>query len=233
MSTTAEELYKDYWVNSAEAREKRAYYSRLYGRLMPKLKIEKGVKVLDVAGGDGQFLRYMGIEHADILDISSSGLEIAKKSGFGCIQGDIEKRFPIAEESYDVALCFEVLEHLHRPNKTIVEVHNILKPGGVLYVGQPNMRADGVYHVRRYYKKDLVDDLDKAGFKIEWMDYVPAYSMPEAILSDIRKNPSWVRKAIQCVNLTLSLLPYGVRYFLAKAVPDRFALILVAKAVKS
>ncbi len=228
----AAKVYKDYWVGQDRERERRDYYQRLYGRIRPRIQIQNGWKVLDVAGGNGQFMRYLGIREADILDISESGLSIAKESGFKTILGDIEKRFPIQEETYDVVFCFEVLEHLHRPNKTLTEIHNILKPDGVLYLGQPNMRADGVYHVRRYYLHDLLDDLDKAGFAAEWIDYVPAYSMPEAIVSDIQKNPSFLRKAIQCVNLALSLLPRPIRYQMAKKIPNRFALLFVIKAVK-
>ena len=147
-------------------------------------------------------------------------------------EGDIEDLFPIEKEKYDAAFCFEVLEHLHYPNKTLAEINNVLKSKGVLYLGQPNMRADGVYHVRRYHLQELLQDLDKTGFAIEWVDYVPAYSVRSAILSDIRKNPSWTRKTIQCLNLVLSYLPWRIRYQLARWVPDRFALIFVVKAVK-
>ncbi|OGW91389.1 MAG: hypothetical protein A3D28_05010 [Omnitrophica bacterium RIFCSPHIGHO2_02_FULL_63_14] len=215
-----------------ESREKRAYYERLYARIRGRIQVEEGWRILDVAGGNGQLMRYLGIRNADILDCSKSGLEAARKAGFMGIYGDIERRFPMPEESYDAAFLFEVLEHLHRPSKTLAEVHNVLKPGGVLYVGQPNMRADGVHHVRRYYLPALLDDLDKAGFKPEWTDFVPAYTMRDSILSDIRKNPSWVRKAIQSANLALSLLPYPARYAMARAVPNRFALLFIIKAVK-
>ncbi|MEK7211496.1 MAG: class I SAM-dependent methyltransferase, partial [Patescibacteria group bacterium] len=139
----------------------------------------------------------------------------------------------LAEESYDAALCFEVLEHLARPNKTLAEIHNVLKPGGILYVGQPNMRADGAHHVRRYYLKPLLEDLSKAGFAVEWVDYVPAYSMRDSILDDIRNNPSFIRKIVQCVNLGLSFLPRSIRYRMAAVVPDRFALMLIVKAIKT
>jgi SAM-dependent methyltransferase len=227
-----EEHYKDYWVGEQEGRSRRRYYERLYGRLKSKIQVPSGARVLDVAGGNGQFLQYLELQRADILDISESGLKAAREAGFRTVQGDIEGRFPIEPGSYDVALCFEVLEHLHAPNKTLSEIHNVLAPQGVLYVGQPNMPADGVDHVRRYYLKPLVSDLEKCGFCVEWIDYVPAYSMPEAILDDIRRNPSWARKAIQCVNLSLSLLPRGVRYRMARAWPDRFALLLILKAVK-
>ena len=228
----ASEIYKDYWTGQDAERERRDYYERLYRRIRPRIEIREGWKILDVAGGNGQFLKYLGVKEADILEISESGLEAAKQKGYRTILGDVEKRFPIAEETYDCAFCFEVLEHLHRPNKTLVEIHNVLKSRGVLYVGQPNMRPDGVHHVRRYYLGALLDDLDKSGFKVEWVDYVPAYSMPEAILSDIRRNPSFVRKAVQCVNLALSLLPENIRIRMAHAIPDRFALLFVLKAVK-
>lgn len=232
MSSTASSVYKNYWVGQDEERERRAYYERLYGKVRSRIKVENGWKTLDVAGGNGQFMRYLGLMQADILDISESGLAVAKAAGFGTIHGDIESRFPIAEGTYDAAFCFEVLEHLHRPNKTLTEIHNVLKADGVLYLGQPNMRADGVYHVRRYTLGDLLDDLDKAGFKSQWIDYVPAYSMRDSILDDIRRNPSLVRKMIQCANLALSFLPWKVRYQMARSYPDRFALLFVLKAVK-
>jgi len=233
MTENAAKVYKDYWVGAEDVREKRSYYDRLYAKVRARIRIEEDWRVLDVAGGNGQFMRYLGVPHADILDISESGLAAAQKAGHRTILGDIEKRFPIAEESYDAAFLFEVLEHLHHPAKTLAEVNNVLKTGGVLYVGQPNMRADGVHHVRRYYLSGLLDDLRKAGFRPEWVDYVPAYSMRDSILSDIRKNPSWPRKAAQLVNLALSFLPYPVRYQMAQIVPDRFALLFIVKAVKA
>ena len=229
---TAQTLYKDYWIGAADERAKRAYYERLYDKLRSRIEIQDDWKILDVAGGNGQFMRYLGIGHADILDISESGLQAAKDAGFNVIRGDIERRFPIPEETYDAAFCFEVLEHLRHPNKTLAEIHNILKFGGILYLGQPNMRADGVHHVRRYYLPTLLDDLGKAGFWVEWVDFVPAYSMRDSIWSDIRKNPSWARKIIQCVNLCLSGLPWAVRYRMAQGIPNRFALLFIVKAVK-
>lgn len=232
MTQDAASYYKDYWTGEEESRIQRGYYDRLYARLKHRLTVGPTDRVLDVAGGNGQLLKYLGIRRADLLDISDSGLEAARAAGFGAIRGDVEKRFPIEENTYSVVFLFEVLEHLHAPLRTLTEVHHVLKPGGALYVGQPNMRADGVHHVRRYYPAELLADLRKTGFTIEWVDYVPAYSMRDAIWSDIRVNRSWIRKAIQCVNLTLSFLPWSVRHRLAHLLPSRFALLAVVKAVK-
>ena len=227
-----EQLYKDYWTNQTVVRENRAYYERLYARIKPKIFVDPAWTILDVAGGNGQLLRFLGVKSADVLDISESGLQEASDSGFKAVFGNVERRFPVPEETYNAAFCFEVLEHLHFPNKTLAEINNSLKIGGVLYVGQPNMRADGVHHVRRYRLRELLDDLKKTGFFVEWVDYVPAYSMRDSILSDIQKNPSWARRLVQCVNWSLSFLPWGVRYRMARVVPDRFALLFIVKASK-
>ncbi len=130
-------------------------------------------------------------------------------------------------------MCFEVLEHLHPPNKILVEISRVLRSGGSLFLAQPNMPADGVHHVRRYYLRPLLDDLRKCGFDVDWIDYVPAYSMRDSILSDIRLNKSLIRKAVQCVNLCLTFLPEPLRYRLAHIVPDRFALMFIVKCTKS
>ncbi len=227
-----EKLYNDYWTDKCGASQKHAYYDRLYSHIKSRIKVDSSDKVLDVAGGNGALLQYLGIQKADVLDISDSGLQEASQLGFKPIKGDIQSHFPVPSESYDKVFCFEVLEHLNHPNKTLAEINHVLKPGGVIYVAQPNMPPDDVYHVRRYAFKELIDDLAKSGFVIEWADFVPAYSVRAAILDDIKRNPRWIRKAIQCVNLTLSFLPWRWRYAMAKYLPNRFALLFVIKAMK-
>ena len=83
MTLSAKELYKDYWVGAEEERGKRLYYQRLYQKIRPKILVDSHWKVLDVAGGNGQFMQYLGIRNADILDISQSGLEVAGRGSFG------------------------------------------------------------------------------------------------------------------------------------------------------
>ena len=225
-------IYKNYWVNTWQARDKRQYYQKLYDKVKSRLVVSDNAKILDVGGGNGHFLSYLGIKNADIIDISDSGVEVAGSVGFGTINADIEKTFPIESKSYDIAFCFEVLEHLKSPQITLSETNRILKSGGILYIGQPNMPADGVHHVRRYYLKDIISELKNANFSIEWIDFVPAFTMRDAILDDIRRTKSIFRKLKQSIAFLLSFLPRRIRYFMAKIVPDRFALLFIIKAIK-
>lgn len=182
--------YKNYWSNENwEKREKRQYYQKLYSRVKSRIAVPADARVLDVGGGDGHFTHFLGIknENVDIIDISDSGRDIANRIGFKTINADIEKRFPFPDAVYDAALCFEVLEHLCAPDITLSETNRVLKPNGILYVGQPNMRADGVHHLRRFYLQNITGILEQNGFKIEWVDFVPAFTMRDAIIDDIKK----------------------------------------------
>lgn len=147
--------YADYWEGSWEAREKRRYYQRLYDPLRHRLVVPEDAKVLDIGGGDGHLMYYLNVKKADILDISDSGIDIARSKGYCTIKGDIENPFPTPANTYDAAFCFEVFEHVHKAEVAASEALKTLRPGSVFYVGQPNMRADGVHHVRRFYKKIL------------------------------------------------------------------------------
>lgn len=223
--------YKDYWGDKVwENRETRNYYGKLYDKVKHRFKVDSDEKILDVGGGDGHFLSYLGIKDATILDISESGIQFGMKLGYNMKEGDVQEKFPFEKESFDVVFCCEVLEHLKDPDITVSEILKVLKTHGTLFVAQPNMRSDGVHHVRRFYKKDIISLLTKHGFAIDWIDYVPAFSVPEAIISDIKKTRSIFRKIKQSVAFLLSFLPYKARYILAELCPNRFALMFIVKA---
>ena len=44
---------------------------------------------------------------------------------------------PIPDNSFDVALCTEVLEHVPKPIDALKEIGRILKPNGILYLSAP------------------------------------------------------------------------------------------------
>ena len=54
------------------------------------------------------------------------------------IVGDIEKKLPIKDKSYDFVVCSEVLEHVVYPRKTIKEFKRILKDDGKIIITLPN-----------------------------------------------------------------------------------------------
>jgi SAM-dependent methyltransferase len=55
---------------------------------------------------------------------------------------DFEIGFPFPDESFDVVTAFEVIEHVTgSPRRFLDESHRVLRQGGVLYLGTPNVSS--------------------------------------------------------------------------------------------
>lgn len=52
------------------------------------------------------------------------------------VLGDAEN-LPVASESFDVAICTQVLEYLPNPEAAVGEIHRVLRPGGYLLLSAP------------------------------------------------------------------------------------------------
>ncbi len=99
-------------------------------------------------------------------------------------------RLPFPDEHFDVALCCELIEHLQEdPLHMLVELHRVLKWGGLVVVTTPNIasafsveevlagRTPNIYHLynrqsvgdrhaREYTPDDVRSALEAAGFKV-------------------------------------------------------------------
>jgi SAM-dependent methyltransferase len=102
------------------------------------------------------------------------------------VEGDLQNIcFP--PESFDLFLCYEVLDYIPRDDLALAELWRVLKPGGcgLLRVGfsnelkttveyeQPD--ADDSYHIRRY-GSDLPDRFRTAGFEAELLNLTKGVS---------------------------------------------------------
>ena len=81
-------------------------------------------------------------------------------------------RCPLPDQSVDVLIMLNVLEHIEGDTLALQKAFNLLKPGGVLIVEVPAFKnLYGAYdvelrHFRRYSAGELQDKLIKAGFII-------------------------------------------------------------------
>lgn len=110
-------------------------------------KIGKAGSLLDVGCADG----VMTVEYSKILGVPEDcihGIEVLetyiKKSceSIRISSINLEKdRFPYSEESFDVIVCNQVLEHLKNIFLLLSEMDRTLKSGGYLAIGIPNLAA--------------------------------------------------------------------------------------------
>jgi SAM-dependent methyltransferase len=72
------------------------------------------------------------------LDVDREALAEAAKLGIETLWGDVNEPLPVPDESFDVVVAGELLEHLPMAERTVAEIHRVLRPGGFLVGSVPN-----------------------------------------------------------------------------------------------
>jgi SAM-dependent methyltransferase len=94
-------------------------------------------RVLDAGCGHQMYLRIPDSATVVGIDIDPAQLEgnatIDEK-----ILGDLQT-YPLPPESFDLVVCYEVMEHLKRPDLALANLIRAASPGGILVLGGPNL----------------------------------------------------------------------------------------------
>jgi 2-polyprenyl-6-hydroxyphenyl methylase/3-demethylubiquinone-9 3-methyltransferase len=102
--------------------------------------------VLDVGCGGGVFSEAMAENGANVtgIDLASESLEVAKlhlyesKYQINYINQNVENFANQNQNSFDVIVCMEMLEHVPDPQSIITACEKILKPNGWLFLSTLN-----------------------------------------------------------------------------------------------
>ena len=120
--------------------------------------------LLDVGCGTKPYRSLFKVESYRGLDIDSP---ITRDRGIAddLYDGNL---FPYQNESFDSALCNQVLEHVFNPDEFLAEINRILKPGGKLLLTVPFVwdEHEQPYDYARYSSFGLKALLEKNGLKI-------------------------------------------------------------------
>ena len=94
--------------------------------------IGKNKKVLDLGGRDGTLTKhFIEKNHVTLADIDENALKYAKKTyKVETLKVDLNQSLPFKDNSFDVVVMAEVLEHLPYPNITLGEIKRVLKTNG-------------------------------------------------------------------------------------------------------
>ena len=163
-----------------------AYQDREVQRLM---QYAKGGRVLEVGSGTGGFLsaaRNRGFEPYGV-ELSTSGVEHSRQvHGLtNIIQGTVEEG-KFESSSFDVVFTWHVIEHVLDLDGFVREIHRVLRPGGLLWIGTENYQnathyldkmgrlikgcappfATSSEHTFVFTRKTLSDVLRRRGFEV-------------------------------------------------------------------
>lgn len=131
--------YDNSWKSQEEKLEKR------YPIILKMVGSNK--KVLDIGCGAGLLSSLISNQGNEVygVDISSEALRKAASRGIEVRQCNIEEGLPFEDESFDMVVCSEIIEHLFAPKKLLVEIRRALRDDGFLILTTPNV----TYIVRR------------------------------------------------------------------------------------
>jgi 2-polyprenyl-3-methyl-5-hydroxy-6-metoxy-1,4-benzoquinol methylase len=110
---------------------------------IPYLPDLSGKRVLEIGCGNGIFARYLATQGAELVaaDFSEEAISNTRKrlEGFEAtvMVADIQ-RIPFPDESFDVVVSQETLEHVPDPALALEELVRVTRRGGKLIVTTPN-----------------------------------------------------------------------------------------------
>jgi 2-polyprenyl-3-methyl-5-hydroxy-6-metoxy-1,4-benzoquinol methylase len=147
-----------------------------------------GAKLLDVGCGNGDFLvraQNTGWQVTGI-DPDPKAAAVARSRGLDIRDSDIFE-LDACQERFDGITLNHVIEHVHDPIATLHACHELLKPGGWLWLETPNINAAGhrrygeswrglepPRHLVLFTRESLVSVMESQGFtEIADMPYRP------------------------------------------------------------
>jgi 2-polyprenyl-3-methyl-5-hydroxy-6-metoxy-1,4-benzoquinol methylase len=101
----------------------------------------EGVSVLDVGTGSGKLVRFLrdrGIDAYGIEPAPSLYTQFLAKESFFFCKTIEEFSETLEEDSFDIVLACDVIEHVVRPDIFLEHVYQVIKPNGKLFISTPD-----------------------------------------------------------------------------------------------
>lgn len=166
-----------------------------------KLAPQKG-RLLDIGCAAGFFLQEASQRGWDTTGLDVSPLATAyarEKLGLNALTGTFEN-ITLPENHFDVVTAWDVIEHVLDPGKFVKKAFAILKPGGLLMLGTPNvgslasrLRKEKWIHLRPpehifFYDPASLEKLLLLAFQsVAVEQHYPPYSRIQANLKAVTK----------------------------------------------
>ncbi|MFH0889241.1 MAG: methyltransferase domain-containing protein [Planctomycetota bacterium] len=159
-------------------------YSRVKGKIIDWLRPQDDDIILDVGCGVGYFIFDIMKRYPDV-NLSFAGLDPVRsniywlnyrsqeenKTNLIGIMGGAES-LPFMDDSFDMIVTSEVIEHILDKEKAINQMHRVLKPGGRLFISTPARLAVEFWNnffwlpqkIKRIFKPRKVSSTEKAPY---------------------------------------------------------------------
>ncbi len=193
-------------------------YGAHLARYEASLPLIEGKTVLDIACGSGYGTKLISNKANKVygIDVDPNAIVYAKKhyaaKNIEYISGD-GVSIPLKNNSVDIVICYETIEHIEKYEKFMTEINRILKKSGQLLLSTPNEieYAEGNhFHIHEFEYNELKRLVEKY-FKYH-ADYFQTLWLYSTILPNNLHTTEW-EKPINTID-TVALKPEQCIYFL-------------------
>jgi len=148
---------------------------RLFAALIRACKLPVDARVVDIGTGTGanlRLLKQLGFANVTGIDPSDEAARWCAEKGLGDVQfGDV-RALPIPDQSVDMVIATDVVEHVDDDQRAVSEIYRVLRPGGIVLFTVPafpslwGLQDEVSHHYRRYRMGPFLRMLDKAKFQV-------------------------------------------------------------------
>ena len=149
----------------------------------------ESLRVLDAGCGTGGTLAALeGVGEIWGCDISGEALEMCRLRGFDRLKQSPIERLDFEDESFDVVVSCDVLEHVEDDDAGMREIARVLRPGGICVLTVPahqwlwSEHDEALRHLRRYQHRRLRKVVEGAGLRVEKLTEAVALALPAIVL---------------------------------------------------
>ena len=132
-------------------------------------------RVLDAGCGEGygtDLLASAGAASVVGVDVDEPTIEHARERYGHDFQVADLAELPFADDSFDLVVCFEAIEHVADARRVVAELRRVLVADGVLVISTPNPAeyvVENEFHVREFTPDEFAELLDEHFHERMWL----------------------------------------------------------------
>jgi SAM-dependent methyltransferase len=223
---------RDYELQTHRAEDRHWWYRgrrNVLEGVIADLRLPTPARILDAGCGSGRNMLELA-HHGSVTGVelshTSAGLARARHAG-DVIEGSV-MQMPFPDDSFDLAVSLDVIEHLEDDRAALAELRRVVTPDGALLVTVPaypwlwSGHDEINHHHRRYTDESLLRVAEQAGWECTRTTHFNSLLLPVAIVLRVMDRLS--RKTTES-SLDLWVPPRPLNWLLERPLALEAALI--------
>jgi SAM-dependent methyltransferase len=183
---------RDYELQTHQAEDRHWWYRgrrTVLERVIVSLGLPSQARILDAGCGSGRNMIELA-RHGTVtgVELSQTSVDLARARHSGEVIAGSVLEMPFADDSFDLAVSLDVIEHLEDDLGALRELRRAVAPGGALLITVPaygwlwSGHDEINHHHRRYTRRSLQAVAEQAGWQQVRTTYFNSLLLPVAIL---------------------------------------------------